>query len=324
MLVLGTVMVLRTRTAWDELCTQARRQLPTLLGMEVGIGQCEVDPLGQRLILRGVSVFEKGADTPVFAADLAEVQLGLPHPLSGQLSIDMVRVHRPRISLDLSRPRTPRGEPGVCPLKPLRRLRLSRLALTSAEVRLLLPGGRQVEVSELDVGLRERWGEEEFEMEARRGVVRLGPGQELALGRLALSGGLDVEEELLELDRAEVSLDDVTVNISGRVEQLCEPMLALDAQVFLPMRTLSRAGLLPKPAEGHLWTRLTVNGRPAAPSVSVELSGSGLTYGKYTPGSFTARLAYAGELVTVEELTVPIGSGDARLTGTIGLRQGLP
>jgi translocation and assembly module TamB len=323
-LVLGTVLFLRTRIAWDGLCTQARRQLPTLLGLEVGIGQCEVDPLGQRLILRGVSVFEKGTDTPLLAADLAEVQLGLPNPFSGQLAIDMVRVHRPRLALDLSRPRAPSGEPGVCPLKPLRRLRLSRLAITGAEVRLTLPDARQVEVSELDVALRERWGEEEFEVEARRGLVRLGPGQELALGRLALSGALDVDEELLELDRAEVALDDVTVNISGRVEQLCEPVLALDAQVFLPLRTLTRAGLLPHSAEGHLWTRLTVNGRPAAPSVSVELSGSGLAYGKFSPGSFTARLAYAGELVTVEELTLPIGAGNARITGTLGLRPELP
>ncbi|WNG44986.1 translocation/assembly module TamB [Archangium minus] len=325
-LVLGTVLFLRTRTAWDGLCTQARRQLPALLGLEVGIGQCEVDPLGQRLILRGVSVFEKGADTPLLAADLAEVQLGLPNPFSGQLAIDLVQVNRPRLALDLSRPREapPKEEPGVCPLKPLRRLRLSRLAITGAEVRLVLPEGRQVEVSELDVSLRERWGEEEFEVEARRGLVRLGPGQELALGRLALSGGLDVEEELLELDRAEVALDDVTVNISGRVEQLCEPVLALDAQVFLPLRTLSRAGLLPKPAQGHLWTRLTMNGRPAAPSVSVELSGSGLVYDKFVPGSFTARLAYAGDMVTVEELTLPIGSGDARITGSLALRPGFP
>ncbi len=323
-LVMGTVLALRTRTVWDGLCTQARRQLPALLGLEVGIGECEVDPLGQRLLLRGVSVFEKGADTPLLAADQAEVQLGLPNPLSGRLAIDVVRVHRPRLTLDLSRPRPPSDKPGVCPLKPLRRVRLSRLAITGAEVRLTLPGGRQVEVSEVDVGLRERWGEEEFEVEARRGLVRLGPGQELALGRLALSGALDVDEELLELQRAEVALDDVTVNISGRVEQLCDPVLALDAQVFLPLRTLSQAGLLPKPARGHLWSRLTVNGRPAAPRVSLELSGSGLAYAQYSPGSLTARLAYAGDRVTVEELTLPMGAGDARITGTIGLGQGLP
>jgi translocation and assembly module TamB len=156
-------------------------------------------------------------------------------------------------------------------------------------------------------------------VEARRGLLRLGPGQELALGRLALSGALDVDDELLELDRAEAALEDVTVNISGRVEQLCEPMLALDAQVFLPLRTLTQAGLLPKTAQGHLWSRLSVNGPPAAPHVSLELAGSNLAYGKYGPGSLTARLAYAGDKVTVEELTVPVGSGDVRVTGTVGL-----
>jgi len=326
MLVLGTVLLLRTRTAWDALCTQARRHLPALLGLEVGIGQCEVDPLGQRLVLREVTLSEKGRDTPLLETELAEVQLGLPNPFSGQFAIDLVRIQRPRLVLDLSRPRPPRGAPsGTCPLEPLRRLRLARLSITGAEVRLLLPEGRQVELSELDVNLRERWGEEEFEVEGRRGLVRLGPGgQELVLGRLALSGGLDVDEALLEVDRAEGSLDDVTVNISGRVEQLCEPVLALDAQVFLPLRTLSRAGLLPAPAQGHLWTRLTLNGRPAAPTVSAELSGSGLVYGQFTPGSLSARLVYSGEQVTVEQLRVPIGSGDLRLTGTVALRPGLP
>jgi translocation and assembly module TamB len=325
-LVLGTVLLLRTRTAWDALCSQAREHLPALLGLDVGIGQCEVDPLGQRLVLREVSLTEKGQDTPLLAAELAEVQLGLPHLFSGQFALDLVRIHRPRLALDLTRPRAPRdpNAPRTCPLTSLRRLRLGRVALTSAEVRITLPEGRQVELSELDVNLRERWGEEEFEVEGRRGLVRLGPGQELALGRLALSGGLDVDEELLEVDRAEVALDDVTVNISGRVEQLCEPMLALDAQLFLPLRTLSRTGLLPAPAQGHLWTRLTLNGRPAAPTVSAELSGSGLVYGKYSPGALSARLVYAGDQVTIESLRVPIGTGDLTLRGTLGLRPGLP
>ena len=82
--MLGTVLLLRTRTAWDALCSQARRHLPALLGLEVGIGQCEVDPLGQRLVLRDVSLTEKGQHTPPLAADMAEIQLGLPTPFSGQ------------------------------------------------------------------------------------------------------------------------------------------------------------------------------------------------------------------------------------------------
>lgn len=323
-LIVGTVLVLRTRTAWDGLCTQARRQLPTLLGLEVGIEQCEVDPLGQRLTLRGLSLFEKGADTPLLSADSAEVQLGLPNPFTGQLALDLVQVRRPRLALDLSRPRAPRTTPLTCPLEALRRLRVARLNITGAEVRLVLPQGRQVELAELDVGLRERWGEEEFEVEARRGVLRPEPGKELTLGRLALSGALDVEQEQLELDRAEVALDDATVNISGKVAHLCEPILGLDAQVFLPLRTLSRSGLLPKPAEGHLWTQVSVTGPPSAPTVDVDVSGSGITYGKYTPGTFKARLLYSQEQVTVRELALPIGTGEAHLTGKLALGPGLP
>ncbi len=112
-----------------------------------------------------------------------------------------------------SRPRRrTRTEPAPCALKPLERLKISRLALTGAQVRVVLPDGRRVEVSELDVGWKERWGVSEFDVEARRGVVGLGPGgDELALGRLVLSGGLDRgSSSLLELNRAEVALDDAT------------------------------------------------------------------------------------------------------------------
>ena len=37
------LVVGRTRLAWDRACTLARRQLPGLLGADVGLGRCEVD-----------------------------------------------------------------------------------------------------------------------------------------------------------------------------------------------------------------------------------------------------------------------------------------
>lgn len=326
LLLVGAILGLRTRTAWDTACTLARRHLPDVIGLDVGIGQCELDPLGQKVIVRGLSLFLPGTDTPVFAADLAEVQLGISSPLSGKLALDWVRVQRPRVTVDLSRPSTtPRTEPAACVLEPLERLRISRLALTGAQVRVALPGGRRVELTELDVGWKERWGVAEFDVEAPRGVVVLGPNKaELALGRLVLSGGLDPDAESLELNRAEVTLEETSVSLSGRVEQLCNPVLALDAQVFLPLRTLSQAQVLPRPASGHLWSRLTVNGRPASPSVTVQLSGSNLTYGAYGPTSLTARMNYSGERVQVEELRVPVGNGYAEVSGRVRLTPTLP
>lgn len=326
LLLVGAVFALRTAMAWETACTLARRNLPELLGLEVGIGQCELDPLGQKLILRGLSLFTPGTEAPLFAAELAEVQVGLLRPFSGKLTLDLVRVQRPRVVVDLSKPsKGRRGEPATCALAPLERLRISRLALTGARVRVVLPGGQRVEVSELDVGWRERWGVSEFDVEARRGVVDLGPeGGELLLGRLVLSGGLDVDEQSLELSRAEVALDDATVSVSGRVEALCRPVLALDAQVFFPLRTLMQAGLLERPASGHVWTRLAVNGRPAAPSVSVEVTANNLAYERYGPTSLTARLHYQGERVLVEKLTVPVGHGRVEVQGTVRLTPSLP
>ncbi len=325
--MVGAVLALRTSVAWDTACTLARRHLPDLIGLDVGIGQCELDPLGQKVILRGLSLFAPGSDTPMVAADLAEVQLGLTSPFSGKLPLDLVRVQRPRVTLDLSQPssRPPREGPAPCVLAPLERLQISRLALTGAQVRLMLPGGRRVEVADLDVGWKERWGVAEFDVEARRGVVGLGPDSgELVLGRLVVSGGLDADAESLELNRAEVALEDASVSLSGRVEELCSPLLALDAQVFVPLRTLSQAGVLPKQASGHVWSRLTVNGRPASPNVTVEVSGNNLAYERYGPTTVSARLHYSGERIEVERLTVPAGSGRVEARGTVRLTPSLP
>ncbi|EAU65692.1 hypothetical protein STIAU_7803, partial [Stigmatella aurantiaca DW4/3-1] len=312
--------------AWDAACTLARRQLPELLGLDVGIGQCELDPLGQRVILRGLSLFTPGTETPLFAADMAEVRLGFIRPLSGKLTLELVRVQRPRVVLDLSRPSAKSSqEPASCVLKPLGRLRISRLALTGAQVRLALPGGRRVEVTDLDVEWKDRWGVAEFDVEAQRGKLWLGPeGGEVPVRRLVLSGGLDVDSELVEFNRAEVTLDEASVSLSGRVESLCDPQLALDAQVFLPLSTLSRTGVLPRPASGHLWSRLTVSGAPAAPHVSMELSASNLAYERFGPTSLSARLLYSGEQLRVEQLTVPVGNGRIEVRGLARLVPGFP
>jgi translocation and assembly module TamB len=328
LLVAGALLAMRSPVTWEAACTLARRHLPDALGLDVGIGQCELDPLGQKVIVRGFSLFAPGADTPLFAADLAEVQLGFVRPPFNQLRLDLVRVQHPRVTLDLSQP-SKREQPqdASCPLEVLDRLRVSRVALTDAEVRLALPGGRRVEVSELDVGWSERWGVAELDVEARRGQVRLGAeGPDLVLGRLGFTGALDADEELLEIHRSEVALEDVSVNLSGRIEKLCDPSLALDAQVFLPMRALTQAKLVPRPATGHLWARFAVNGRPEAPTVSAELSGSGLGYdnNRFGPTNLTARAFYSGDRVRLEELVLPVGAGRVKLSGTLRLAEGLP
>src|SRR5438093_10034865 len=108
------VLLLRTQFAWDNACALARRELPALLGLEVGINSCEIDPLTQKVTLRGLSAFEQGADEPVFFADSAEISLRAVK-LTGGVELDRVAITRPRIEYDLSKPRPDKGE-GRCPL----------------------------------------------------------------------------------------------------------------------------------------------------------------------------------------------------------------
>lgn len=324
-LVVAGIAALYTPAAWEGTCTLARRELPRLTGLEVGLGRCELDPLRQRLVVHGLSLFEPGAELPLLVAEEAEVQLGLALPLGGELALEALKVRRPRLRLDLARPMAP-AKDGRCALSPLQRLRIARLDIHEAQVHLALPRGYHVEVGALEVSWRERWGVEEFELDARRGVVRQdSEGREVALGRLFATGALDPQQALLEVDEAEVALEDMSVRTSGRVEELCAPVLALDAQVFLPARLLQQVGWVREPVEGHLWSRLQVNGRPQSPRVSAEVAGTSLRYGRLTPGEVTARLTWADRQLTVESLSIPVGKGGKLLAnGRVDFREKLP
>jgi len=322
----GSVLLLRMPASWEVACTLGRRHLPDVLGLDVGLGRCELDPLGSRVVVHGFSLFLPGTDTPLVAVDRAEVQLGFFQPLRGRLTLARVKASRPRVVLDLTQPSAPsETKPAFCFLEPLEHLRVAKLDISGAELRLALPEGRRVEVEELDVRWDEQWGVIELDVEARRGRVRLGPdGRELTLGQLVVAGALDPDEALLELERAEVSLDDITTTVSGRVDTLCSPRLALDAQVFLPLRALYQARLIPSPATGHLWTRVSIAGKVESPAVSLELSGNSLGYQQFGPTNLDARVSYSGDEVRLEELTVPVGAGKVRATGRLGLTPNFP
>src|SRR5215469_12036548 len=78
------LMVGRSRFAWDQACTLARRQLPGLLGADVGLGRCEVDPSARTSRLPGLSATAPGTDRPTFSADGLEVTVAGVHQLCCQ------------------------------------------------------------------------------------------------------------------------------------------------------------------------------------------------------------------------------------------------
>ncbi|HEY1334878.1 MAG TPA: hypothetical protein VGF31_11530, partial [Myxococcaceae bacterium] len=313
----------RSRFAWDRACTLARRQLPGLLGADVGLGRCEVDPAGRTVRIYGLSATAPDRDRPTFSADELEITVAGVQPLSGRLELDRVRLIRPRIWLDLSRPQAPAKSEG-CPLRSLEHLEVDTLEVRGAEVRVALPAGRKVEVAGVELSWRTRRRDAEFTLRTSQGLVDLANGRPpLAVAGLAVEGALAPGGRELEVSRGELSIDDAQLSFAGRVDDLCRPSLALDTQLFLPMRMLSRVVPLGE-SSGHLWAQATLSGRVPDVRVTGELLGKGVTLGGLRPGDFTVRASLAGQDVTIGELSVPVGPGALRASGELRLVPGLP
>ena len=60
-LIVGPLVVLRTRWAWSEACSLARKELPKILHLDLAIARCEIDPLTQGIDDRPERVQECGA-----------------------------------------------------------------------------------------------------------------------------------------------------------------------------------------------------------------------------------------------------------------------
>jgi translocation and assembly module TamB len=324
LLVAGGVLALRSHLAWEQLCTLARRELPKVVGADIGIGRCEVDPAARTVRLGGVSVYAPGDDTPVFSADQVEVTLGGFEFFSGRVVLDRLRVTRPRIRVDLSRPPPPRaGE--ACPFEVLQTLSVNDLEVNGLEAHVLLPGGRGVDVESLSLGWRMTRRVAEFRVETSQGTVDPGAGvAPMPLSGLLVEGELARGGRDLEVTRGEVSVGDAAVSFSGRIDDLCHPTMALDAQLFLPMRAITRATGALTGSAGHLWGRLAVSGRAPDIRFTGEVLGKGVELPPAHPGDFSAHFALAGDTLTLHDLVVPVAPGQVKVSGIFRLVAGLP
>jgi translocation and assembly module TamB len=322
--VVGAVLALRTHVAWEQVCTLARRELPKALGAEVGIGRCEVDPASRSVRLGGVSVYAPGQDVPLFSADLVEATLGGFEPFTGRVLLDRLLVTRPRVRLDVSHP-TPARQKAGCPFQALQAVSIDDFDVRGGEAHVLLPGGRAVDVEGLSLGWRMRRRVAEFRVETSQGSVDPGGGvASLPLTGLRIQGELARGGRDLEVTSGELSVGEAALSFSGRVDDLCHPALAVDAQLFLPMHALTRAtGALPG-ASGHLWARLAVSGRAPDIRLNGEVLGKSLELPPAHPGDFSAHFALAGDTLTLHDLVVPMAPGEVKVSGTARLVPGLP
>jgi len=328
--LVATAALLRTQYAADTLCGQVRARLPALLGMDVQVDRCEIDPFAQTVTFHDLRATPKsGSGAPATLGRLSAdaIELGLPgvDALHRRLTVDRIVLTRPRVALDLSHAGETAKEEGSCPLDLLKRVQVRRLEVVDANLSVALSEGKGVQLEGLNLGWLTRRGVADFHLDAGRGLVQLGPGaQSLSLSKLFAEGALDPAGESVELSRTELALEDVNLLVSGNIETLCHPRLDLDAQLFLPLHTLARAVALQEKTKGHLWAHATLTGPAATPRVTGEVVGQGLVLGDFTPGDFKTRLSVEGALLTVSDFTTSFGPGTVRAGAVLKLLPGLP
>lgn len=320
----GAVALLRSQLAWDRTCALLRDHLPSLTGMQVEISRCEISPLTRTLSLTEVRLTEPGA-APVFSSARIDVSLSAIQPFFGEVELSRLTLVEPRVRLDLTRGGLRSSRSNACALEGLRRVAIERLEVVSGSVAVDAGASGGFELGGVDLAWKVRRGVAEFKLGAEHGELRLGRGRgELAVSKLQLEGGLDAQEERLELSSGELGVEDVTLTLDGRVEQLCDPALFLDGQLFLPVKTLARATNHRDAAGGHLWGRASLSGKAKDPVVTLDVVANQVEWGEYRPGDFTARALLRDGELTVQELLIPSGEGEVKLSGHLHLSGKLP
>jgi translocation and assembly module TamB len=319
----GVVLLLRTQWAGDKLCETLRTELPPRLGLDVSIAQCRIDPLTLSVRLSQVIVAQPDVKEPLLTTEEAEISLRNVFP--GSVTLDWVRLRSPKVVLAVDPPHGG-GSKQECPLRVLDHLKVQHLEVQGAQLSLTLNGKGSAELDGLDVDWRMKRGVLSGRVELKGGNLTAASGQRALLGKTLLEAELDVGDESLSLQRAEAQVEGAHLNVGGTIEALCDkdPRLSLSAQVFVPVANAVRVVNASLPAGGNLSARLTVNGKPQALAVKAEIQGSEITLANARPGDFTAKLAWSGKDLSLEDFSTKAGNGTVRISGAIKLESGLP
>ncbi len=323
--VIAVIIFVNTPFAWEQGCALARQELPSLLGMKIGIGRCELDALARTVKLYDVSASPmEGQTGPSFTAESIEARISSFRPLFRKAELDFLKVTRPRVDFAIDKEPAPASLVSPCPFDALARVHIGEIRVTEAEVRARFPGGQRLEVTDLGVTWFEQHGVAQFEVVAGHGTLSIVKSHDLPISNLQLSGVLATPELRLDVSRATLGLGETTLSLTGQIERLCSPRLNLDAKISLPLSGLVQAGILAGPVEGSLAIRTQITGSPTAPVLSTRIVATKAVVGHYHPGDFEAKLSYAQNEVKLDELLVKAGAGTAKISGSVKLQQNLP
>jgi outer membrane protein assembly complex protein YaeT len=140
----------------------------------------------------------------------------------------------------------------------------------------------------------------------------------------AFSAGLVLIDRTraLEIQNVALTAGGSRVTLTGRVDNLSAPVLALKGAGSVALEPMARLAGIAQPARGDVAFEISVQGPPAAVNADVSVSSTALEIGRFRQVSFKAKASYnaAARRVRVPSLTAAWmagridGSGDIALT----------
>ncbi|MGI5862988.1 MAG: translocation/assembly module TamB domain-containing protein [Myxococcales bacterium] len=324
-LVALLVALLQTDYAGEQVCGLARKRLPKLLGMEVALGGCSLDPLRGGVEVVGFSVREPGAVEPLLAADRLLVRLRAIDVVTGRVRLDRVEADRPRVSLDLTTLGSgSEDEADECFLRPLEKIEIDALAVVGAQLKLRGPDGRSLRVDDLDADARLASKAYSVRVSVPRGEV-VSAGMHVPVSRVRLAASLDLDDEKVTVGHLEAAAGDLSVFLRGDIETLCAPRPNLEVSLYAPLDLIS--GVLGEEAprlSGSAAVVLRVEGSFEEPALEGEVTLSRARVDEFEIGDAYLEARLERDHVVIDRLDVGIGEKTARARGRIGLTKGFP
>jgi len=323
----AVALVLRTSWAGEQICATAAGVLTRLAGARVELDRCEIEPLGQVLVVEGIRVSTGASERPLFAARRLLVDLA-PLVFGRSLSLERVELEGPVVDLVVPPSQGADEADGDGPddgcLDLLQRFEIEKLRIRDASAHVLLPDGAAATVDALDLEVDRVRRAYEARLDLRHAAFASG-GTRVPVESLEAQVRLDPAAERLDVDSVRLAGAGAGVAVHGSISRLCNPTVALQATVNVAFPAL--AGVFVPAMEnvvGEATVQAAVSGPAAAPSIDARARVEDLAFDEFELGEVELEAALEGRTLTLKRLAWPVGQGRAIVRGEVELEGDLP
>lgn len=315
------LMMIRSTTGGERLCSVGKAVLQDVSGQVVEIGSCSVDPIGTRVTIRNVRIGP--ANAPLFRAE--RLSAGIDHQgfLSGKIRIDHVEIVHPQVALDLSRPRPARAAeirpPGAACLPDLGRLEMGTAVLIDGEMHVLLPDGRSVDEKGMEAELHGDGEKLAVSFKAASSTYADKDGETTA-NRAAIRGQFDLNAGTAKLDAVDLSAPEGSIFAEGELASICNLRGNVSATVRADFGALHRHLLRDiENLAGTGTLRAAVAFDGARFDATAEATVRDSTVLRFAPGDFSASFRATPQTLEVTRFDLPLESGRVSASGRLVL-----